>query len=78
MSILTTPIDSTEAGETFINWLFETGLMFHFDDDPADCPGLVSKLTEAEINNIRDRRDELFSPNVFADPFEYYCKLLDD
>lgn len=74
------PINNVDAGRRFLAALFANDLLYHLDDDPGSVinvhtDGLV--FTEAELEQIRARRDELFQLPGF-DPHDYCLALIGD
>lgn len=57
--ITRTPIDTLDKARTFVCWLLDNDLAWHFDDDPFDCLR-DADLTRTEIGIVQGMADEAF------------------
>lgn len=70
-------ITGPEAAATYIDALAEADLLFHFDDDPADCLS-AHNLSDEQIEAISHNVDQLFKVDWealgYECPFDYMIR----
>jgi hypothetical protein len=68
------PITSEDEGRKFIFAMAKAGLIYHFDDDAADCLREYN-LPKSYLDNIQLNVNKLF--DVCEDPFEQAIEARD-
>lgn len=70
-------ITRPEEAARFIDALADAGLLFHFDDDPADClaaHNLSSERLEAIAHNVDQVMAVDWSGTAYECPFDYVIR----
>lgn len=70
-------ITRPEEAATFIDALADAGLLFHFDDDPADClaaHNLSAERLEAIAYNVDQVMAVDWSGTAYDCPFDYVIR----
>lgn len=75
MEFLKTKIKTKKDIKNYIDDLYSSGLLYHFDDNARDIPEFVRTLSNEQLDLLDKRTDEMLSVD-YDYAFDYACNLL--